>query len=252
VPEAIGAAACFGDGAVGGACALVLAAVAQRRLGRPMLILTAHLDEADDALDQLMFFRPGCDARMYPAFEVLPGESNLSHELAAQRLELLVDLATERRSDEATKGDRSTPGRIPDFIVAPIQALMQPSPKRELLDDLVLAIRVGQTIDRDNLVRWLTDQWVQPAGCGGGGGGILRCAERSWMFGRRVRELWMGRGPAREVGGSRCGLIFLGIRWSRCIILNIESLGRRGILPRRGWWRWGIARPGRLSRRRVC
>ena len=64
----------------------------RRTAGRPVLIVTAHLDEADDAIDQLLFFRPGCDARLYPAFEVLPGESNVSHELAAQRLELLVDL----------------------------------------------------------------------------------------------------------------------------------------------------------------
>src|SRR3954470_10075455 len=59
-----------------GSCALVLAAIAQKKLNRPVLILTAHLDEADDAVDQLNFFRPGVDARLYPAFEVLPGESN--------------------------------------------------------------------------------------------------------------------------------------------------------------------------------
>src|SRR5947208_5611273 len=76
-----------------GSCAIALAAIVQQKLNRPLLILTAHLDEADDAVDQLLFFQPGCDARLYPAYEVLPGESNVSDELAAQRLELLVDLA---------------------------------------------------------------------------------------------------------------------------------------------------------------
>ena len=109
-----------------GACGLALAAVVQKKLGRPILVVTAHLDEADDAADQLMFFRPGCDARLYPAFEVLPGESNVSDELAAQRLELLVDLAGA--------------GKGADFVVAPIQSLMQPSPGRELLAELVMSL----------------------------------------------------------------------------------------------------------------
>ena len=41
-----------------GSCANVLAATVQKKLGRPLLILTAHLDESDDALDQLLFFHP--------------------------------------------------------------------------------------------------------------------------------------------------------------------------------------------------
>ena len=114
-----------------------------------MLVVTAHLDEADDAVDQLHFFRrPGlgeaADVRLYPAFEVLPGESNLSHELAAQRLELLTDL-------------QFPSSNSPAFIVAPVQALMQPSPGKDLLAELVKSVRVGQTLDRDKLVRWLTE-----------------------------------------------------------------------------------------------
>jgi transcription-repair coupling factor (superfamily II helicase) len=136
-----------------GSCALALAAIVQKQMRRPMLILTAHLDEADDAVDQLSFFRRGggshaavADVRLYPAFEVLPGESNISHELAAQRLELLTDLI----SGDAQRAR-------PDFVVAPIQAVMQPSPGKSLLADLVKTVRVGDTLDRDALVRWLAD-----------------------------------------------------------------------------------------------
>ena len=49
---------------------------------------------------------------------------------------------------------------LPQFVVAPVQALMQPSPSRTLLDDLVMVIRTGQPLDdggRDRLVRWLAD-----------------------------------------------------------------------------------------------
>jgi len=125
-----------------GSCALVLAAIVQKKLGRPMLIVTAHLDEADDAYDQLEFFRPAAATRLYPAFEVLPGESNLSLELASQRLELLAALAEgENSSGAATHAPDGAPApsgawhpaMSPSFIIAPIQALMQPSPNKELL-----------------------------------------------------------------------------------------------------------------------
>jgi len=128
-----------------GSATVLVAAAVQQQLKRPMLIITAHLDEADDALDQLEFFTQ-TSAGLYPAYEVLPGESNLSHELAAQRFELLSRL------------DRKD---TPNFIVAPIQALMQPAPGRELLADQLKQITVGQTLDRDQLVIWLGEHGYQ-------------------------------------------------------------------------------------------
>ncbi len=128
-----------------GSCALALAAVVQKKLNRPMVIITAHLDEADDAIDQLSFFRKECRVEVFPAFEVLPGESNVSHELAAQRLEVLHALA----------GQGGAP-KI-DFVIAPIQALMQPSPNRDLLKEQMMILKTGASLDRDHLVRWLAD-----------------------------------------------------------------------------------------------
>ncbi len=187
-----------------GSCALVLAAIVQQQLNRPILILTAHLDEADDALDQLLFFRPGIDARMYPAFEVLPGESNLSHELAAQRLELLVDLAKQG-------------GSPPQFIVAPIQALMQPSPGRELLSDLVNVIRVGQTLDRDKLIQWLTDH----------GYNRLDAVEEAGDFAVRgeIIDVWP---PGESGGGQPIRIDFFGDQIESVHHFDIESLGPTG------------------------
>ncbi len=105
-----------------GSCAVVLAAIVQQKLDRPLLVVTGHLDEADDAVDQLLFFHPGCDVRLFPAYEVLPGESNVSHELAAQRLELLVDL---KGIGERGKGEGEVSPGVPQFIVAQVQAMMQ-------------------------------------------------------------------------------------------------------------------------------
>jgi transcription-repair coupling factor (superfamily II helicase) len=126
-----------------GSCALVIAALIQERLGRPMLILTAHLDEADDAVDQLEFFRPGTVVRLFPAFEVLPGESNVSPELSTQRLTLLSSLAS---------------GDVPNFIVAPVQAVMQPCPNKDLLARQLIRVSTGVQLDREQLIDWLAQQ----------------------------------------------------------------------------------------------
>jgi transcription-repair coupling factor (superfamily II helicase) len=191
---------------------LVLAAMVQQQLNRPLLILTAHLDEADDALDQLLFFRPGVDVRMYPAFEVLPGESNLSHELAAQRLELLVDLAK-----GAEGGGKEGRASQPDFIVAPVQALMQPSPGRELLGDLVKIVRVGATLDRDELVRWLADH----------GYNRLDAVEEAGDYAVRgeIVDVWP---PGESGGGLPLRIDFFGDQVESVHHFDIESLGATG------------------------
>jgi len=192
-----------------GSSALVLAAVTQEKLSRPMLIITAHLDEADDAVDQLRFFRPGLDqkVRLYPAFEVLPGESNLSHELAAQRLELLMDL----------KGSPGAQADAPAFIVAPVQALMQPSPGRDLLSELIKSVRVGQTLDRDQLVRWLTEH----------GYTRLDAVEDAGDFAVRgeIVDVW----PPGE--GDPVRIDFFGDQVESVHSFDIESLGPKDSVP---------------------
>ena len=123
-----------------GSCALVVAALVQAQMRRPVLIIAAHLDDAEEAIDQLEFFRPGCSARLFPAFEVLPGESSISHELVAERLTLLADIGA---------------GKLADFYVAPIQALMQPCPNPDLLAQQLISIAPGAKMERDTLITWL-------------------------------------------------------------------------------------------------
>ncbi len=207
-----------------GSCALVLAAIVQRRMNRPMLIVTAHLDEADDAVDQLHFFRKGkisggqstgeaSDVRLYPAFEVLPGESNVSHELASQRLELLVDLA------QSVGGADEAKGVFNDSIfVAPVQSLMQPSPGQELLKELVQSVRPGMKLDRDVLVRWLADH----------GYTRLDAVEDAGDFAVRgdIVDVWS---PGGGDGGSYPTRInFFGDQVESVHHFDIESLGPTG------------------------
>jgi transcription-repair coupling factor (superfamily II helicase) len=125
-----------------GSAGLALAAITQQQLRRPMIVVVGHLDEADDAVDMLEYFVPGARAVLYPAYEVLPGESNISYELAVQRLDLLAQL-------------HAQPDAQPEFIIAPIQALMQPAPGPHLLAQQLIALKTGQTYARDTLIHWL-------------------------------------------------------------------------------------------------
>ena len=197
-----------------GSCASCWRRSRRKKLNRPILILTAHLDEADDAIDQLNFFRPGVDARLYPAFEVLPGESNISHELAAQRLELLVDLADTTPAGAAKSR--------PMFIVAVVPGgSMQPFARaHDLLQDLVLALRVGQTLDRDKLIRWLSDH----------GYTRLDAVEDAGDFAVRgeIVDVW----PPGEAYPAR--IDFFGDQIESVHQFDIETLGPIGNIPRPG------------------
>ncbi|MEM7682479.1 MAG: transcription-repair coupling factor [Planctomycetota bacterium] len=126
-------------GSHGSSAALVAGALAQR-LGRGVLYVVAHLDEADDALDDLEAFGGDLSADRFPALEVLPGESAIHAELVAQRIAAV---------DRIDRGDH------PDVWVAPIQALMQAAPRPESLDQLRFVLRVGLRLSPAQLFDWL-------------------------------------------------------------------------------------------------
>ncbi len=125
-------------GSQGSSTAFVAGAVA-RHLARPVLLVTAHLDEADESLDELL--DAGMQAARFPALEVLPGESQASLELFAERLSILRTLAD----------------APPQILLAPIQALMQPVPAPASLSTLSTTLRRGQRVEHARLTRWLSD-----------------------------------------------------------------------------------------------
>jgi transcription-repair coupling factor (superfamily II helicase) len=130
-------------GAIGSSTALVAAAVAQRT-DRPVILVVAHLDEADDCLDAIL--DQGGAAMRLPALEAVPGESAAALDLFAERLA--------RVSDAASLHARGA-GEPPPVIVAPIQALMQAVPKPSRLADLTLVLREGLELAPTALARWL-------------------------------------------------------------------------------------------------
>ena len=123
------------------------------KLKRPLLYLSAHLENADNARDDLEFFFDGvCD--LFPAWESLPGEGAAAGEIDAERLRLCGRLHHVNANGA---------GKPPRLIVAPVQALMQPVPAVSVLRESLLHAALGPqpagTSGRspDALVAWAID-----------------------------------------------------------------------------------------------
>ena len=129
------------EGSAGSLSSLVAAAAAERAGGRGCVLhVVAHLDEADDAVEELRSL--GIDAAPFPAIEVLPGETSPSADLTVARL------AVVRRLGE---------GAPPPVIVAPIAALMQAVPSASRMSSLVRDLATGARVAPTELVTWLVE-----------------------------------------------------------------------------------------------
>ena len=157
-----------------GSFAPMLAGQAAAAVNRPLLYVSAHLEEADDARDdlELLLGRP---VEVFGAWEALPGEGAAKDEIAAERLRLCSRLreigkpATNEprtaRGDLRPRNARARP-RTPEpdtrdprpVVVAPIQALMQPVPSFEALESNSLVLAVGEERDPRAIAAWLVEQ----------------------------------------------------------------------------------------------
>jgi transcription-repair coupling factor (superfamily II helicase) len=126
------------EGSAGSLPSFIAAAAARQTT--PVVLVVAHLDEADDAVEELRAL--GVEAMLFPALEVLPGETSPSAELTVARLAVVRRLA-----------DRAPPAAI----VAPIAALMQAVPEPAALGSLVRELKTGARVSSTELVAWLVE-----------------------------------------------------------------------------------------------
>lgn len=117
----------------------LLAGAIHKRTNRPILLVVAHLDDADEAADDLRLFDE-LEPAVFPALEVMPGETNVSLELLADRLSLVGCVAD---------------GRQPPVIVAPVQALMQSVPQPGAMGQVMRLILRGDELPQGHLAAWL-------------------------------------------------------------------------------------------------
>ena len=73
---------CSAEGLWGSSAPIVPALLANE-LNRPHLFVTAHLEQADEARDDMEIV--GAAVEVFPAFETLPGEGSASGEITGER-----------------------------------------------------------------------------------------------------------------------------------------------------------------------
>jgi transcription-repair coupling factor (superfamily II helicase) len=122
-----------GSGLWGSSVAAV-ATILRQRLGRPLLLVCGHIDEADDLADDVELFS-SARPEVLPALELSGALGHQSEEQVANRMQLVARLAGSEK-------------RVEPVIVAPIQALMQPVPSRSQLADLIREVRSGRRWSR--------------------------------------------------------------------------------------------------------
>ncbi|MFP4107178.1 MAG: hypothetical protein ACLFVU_13980, partial [Phycisphaerae bacterium] len=114
----------------GSSDALIAAAV-QRASRRTILIVTGHLEQADETADDVEVLT-GSPAQLFPAWEVDIATDHLNSELTGERVRIcnLLTQPPEARDEEVR------------VIVAPVLALLQPVPTPDALAGGRLTLKV--------------------------------------------------------------------------------------------------------------
>ncbi len=126
---------------IAGSSTVFTAGVMARLTHRPVMLVVAHLDDADESAWQLE--SAGAPVIHLPAMELLPGES-------AARLDLFAERLDAQRAVLSIAADAAQP-----VIVTAIAALMQGAPDPARLDDHIRLVAPGDRVAPADLVRWL-------------------------------------------------------------------------------------------------
>ena len=128
-----------------GSFARLLGSHLHTELKRPILFVSPHIDDADDAGDDLQVFS-GQPTETFPIWEGQEAEADATDEIGAQRLRLALKVA------------HGSPGPDGPFLITTcIQALHQPVPQIDRLVDKGLSLAAERTMDPEAIAAWLTD-----------------------------------------------------------------------------------------------
>ena len=132
---------CVAVGSVGSSTALSAGLIA-RRTQRPLLLVVAHLDDADEAQEELSCCGVACVK--IPALEASAAEGG-GADLIAARVRLAHELPTLQGSERGS------------VVVASIQALMQGVQPPGSSQRLIRRVRTGERLVPQQLVAWLSE-----------------------------------------------------------------------------------------------
>src|SRR4051794_12058749 len=129
------------DGAWGSAGPLATAALGLHA-PKTLVVVLAHVGDVDDFRDDVATFA-GVVPEVLPAWDRLPREAATGDEVSGRRLRVI------KRLGEALP---------PRFVVAPLQAILQPVPTRAALARTSRTLRVGESVALEELIGWLADR----------------------------------------------------------------------------------------------
>jgi transcription-repair coupling factor (superfamily II helicase) len=193
-------------GVSGSATAMIAGAVATK-LSRPVVLVVAHLDDADEAMDELLGM--GIDAIRLPAMEAAPGETGISSELFAERLTVIREVVAP-----------TTKSAKPRVVIAPIAALMQLCPAPTKLGALLRTLETGKDYKLSELGNWLVTAGYRR----------VEAIEEPGDYAQRggILDIFPPGTPALRDGVS-CGtpvrLDFFGDTLDRVSEIDLESMG---------------------------
>ena len=133
----------------------LLAASLAAKTESPLVVVCSTEREADDMAADLQFFLDG-KPTTYPVWEEAGSEAGVQDEAVGDRLRTLKRLLQPKKStdaDESLEGSKSS-----SIIVASIQALMQPAPRREELAAATRSLQLGGQLDVESFARWLVER----------------------------------------------------------------------------------------------
>ncbi len=125
-----------------GSFARLLAAFISNKLERPILYICPHIDDADKATDDLHTFGARSVAPL-PAWEGEEELADATDEIRAERLKLVSRISHLAES------------KI--IIPAPAQALCQPIPKPQALEESCLQLQTDKTVPMEQAIEWLVE-----------------------------------------------------------------------------------------------
>ena len=129
-----------------GSFARLLTTYISKKLGRPILYICPHIDDAENSADDLHTFT-GRKIETLSAWEAEEDLADATDEIRAERLKLVS-----RISHLASHSDENN-------LIMPtsIQAICQPIPKPEALKAGSLGLQINKTTSPENVVEWLVE-----------------------------------------------------------------------------------------------
>src|SRR5712691_9785283 len=129
------------DGAWGSSAALVVASLVEQH-DKPLIVVLPRMHDVDEFADDVFNFL-GEVPLIFPAWESWPREATVTDAVWGARLRVLRALSSD------------TPPRV---IVTSGPALMQPVPRPDDIKAATRTLRVGESLDVEELLRWLIER----------------------------------------------------------------------------------------------